>query len=363
MSFTPEPGTPLATYYAQTKPRIGRARTAQPRHARRGDHRPLRDDDRRHGPEPLRPGGGTGGRLRRRRGPPNLLAAIVEWGIGTPEAQLQPDGTPADGVPLGDADLRLRVMGAGEGMELVNPPRAPNWCSRRPSRRITPNRPAPAPACSSPPSTPSHPPTAPSSTATDAPSYSATPPRSRNVAPSRVGDLLPPLRHTATTFQLFRYSAVTWNPHRIHFDETYARERAAVSRCTPTCGRRSPCAASPRASARGGRSRRSPTACASRSTRRPRPSRPGHRGRRRQPDPRAHRGEPLRRGRARGHGVGQQDHGRDRRRAARVDNSTMTTAAGRRRRPIRIGNCSGFYGDRASAMADMARGRHRRPDR
>src|SRR5690349_1872037 len=24
-------------------------------------------------------------------------------------------------------------------------------------------------------------------------------------------------------------------------------------------------------------------------------------------------------------------------------------------RPIRIGNCSGFYGDRASAMADMAR--------
>ena len=40
----------------------------------------------------------------------------------------------------------------------------------------------------------------------------------------RVGDLLPPLRHTATAFQLFRYSAVTWNPHRIHFDETYARE-------------------------------------------------------------------------------------------------------------------------------------------
>ena len=39
----------------------------------------------------------------------------------------------------------------------------------------------------------------------------------------RVGDLLPPLRHTATTFQLFRYSAVTWNPHRIHFDVSYAR--------------------------------------------------------------------------------------------------------------------------------------------
>ena len=40
----------------------------------------------------------------------------------------------------------------------------------------------------------------------------------------QVGDTLPPLKHTATSFQLFRYSAVTWNPHRIHFDERYARE-------------------------------------------------------------------------------------------------------------------------------------------
>jgi hydroxyacyl-ACP dehydratase HTD2-like protein with hotdog domain len=39
-----------------------------------------------------------------------------------------------------------------------------------------------------------------------------------------VGDVLLPLRHTTTTFQLFRYSAVTWNPHRIHIDEAYARE-------------------------------------------------------------------------------------------------------------------------------------------
>ena len=38
------------------------------------------------------------------------------------------------------------------------------------------------------------------------------------------GDLLPRLTHTATPLQLFRYSAVTWNPHRIHFDERYARE-------------------------------------------------------------------------------------------------------------------------------------------
>lgn len=33
----------------------------------------------------------------------------------------------------------------------------------------------------------------------------------------------------------------------------------------------------------------------------------------------------------------------------------MTSAPGRGSRPIRIGNCSGFYGDRASAMADMAK--------
>src|SRR4030095_13309581 len=53
---------------------------------------------------------------------PTLLASIVEWGIGTPEARLQPDGTPDDGdTPLGDGDLGLRAMGAGEEMELVNP--------------------------------------------------------------------------------------------------------------------------------------------------------------------------------------------------------------------------------------------------
>jgi len=45
----------------------------------------------------------------------------------------------------------------------------------------------------------------------------------------RVGDELPPLKHTATPFQLFRYSAVTWNPHRIHFDEPYAREEGHAS--------------------------------------------------------------------------------------------------------------------------------------
>jgi hydroxyacyl-ACP dehydratase HTD2-like protein with hotdog domain len=40
----------------------------------------------------------------------------------------------------------------------------------------------------------------------------------------QVSDTLEPLKHTATPLQLFRYSAVTWNPHRIHFDQPYARE-------------------------------------------------------------------------------------------------------------------------------------------
>ena len=39
-----------------------------------------------------------------------------------------------------------------------------------------------------------------------------------------VSDTLEPLKHTATALQLFRYSAVTWNPHRIHFDAPYAHE-------------------------------------------------------------------------------------------------------------------------------------------
>jgi hydroxyacyl-ACP dehydratase HTD2-like protein with hotdog domain len=46
----------------------------------------------------------------------------------------------------------------------------------------------------------------------------------------QLGDTLPPLKHTATPFQLFRYSAVTWNPHRIHFDAPYAREEGHAGR-------------------------------------------------------------------------------------------------------------------------------------
>lgn len=39
----------------------------------------------------------------------------------------------------------------------------------------------------------------------------------------KVEDTLPRLIQTVTPLQLFRYSAVTWNPHRIHFEEPYAR--------------------------------------------------------------------------------------------------------------------------------------------
>jgi 3-methylfumaryl-CoA hydratase len=36
-----------------------------------------------------------------------------------------------------------------------------------------------------------------------------------------VGDPLPERSHTATNVSLFCYNAAIWNPHRIHYDETY----------------------------------------------------------------------------------------------------------------------------------------------
>lgn len=122
MSFTPEPGTPLAEYYARTQPRAGAVlsrrglgtldRVSIGRYALTiGAADPAHYD-----PAAARTAG-----YPDVVAPPNMLAATVEWGIGTPEAQLQPDGLPPDGdTPLGE-DLGLRVMGAGEEMELVNP--------------------------------------------------------------------------------------------------------------------------------------------------------------------------------------------------------------------------------------------------
>jgi len=38
------------------------------------------------------------------------------------------------------------------------------------------------------------------------------------------GDALPERSHTATNVSLFCYNAAIWNPHRIHYDETYTTE-------------------------------------------------------------------------------------------------------------------------------------------
>lgn len=48
--------------------------------------------------------------------PPNLLSGIMEWGAGHPENELRPDGTYRPGPTSA-----LRVMGAGEEMELLRP--------------------------------------------------------------------------------------------------------------------------------------------------------------------------------------------------------------------------------------------------
>jgi hydroxyacyl-ACP dehydratase HTD2-like protein with hotdog domain len=121
MSFTPEPGTPLAQYYTETRPRIGAVLSRRSlgtldavtigRYAMT-----IGAVDPSHYDKEAAWSAGHADVVA----PPNLLAAMVEWGVGTPESRLQADGTPVDGeMPLGD--LGLRVMGAGEEMELVNP--------------------------------------------------------------------------------------------------------------------------------------------------------------------------------------------------------------------------------------------------
>ncbi len=40
----------------------------------------------------------------------------------------------------------------------------------------------------------------------------------------KVGDRLPERRHTPTNVTLFLYNAAVWNPHRIHYDETYTTQ-------------------------------------------------------------------------------------------------------------------------------------------
>ena len=123
MSSPLESGTPLATYYAQTRPRIGevlsRRRLGALDAVTIGRYAmTIGATDACHYDADAARAAGHSDVVA----PPNMLAAIAEWGIGTAEARLQPDGTPHDGdMPLGDGELGLRVMGAGEEMELVGP--------------------------------------------------------------------------------------------------------------------------------------------------------------------------------------------------------------------------------------------------
>jgi hydroxyacyl-ACP dehydratase HTD2-like protein with hotdog domain len=48
--------------------------------------------------------------------PPNLLTAVVDWGPGAPESELNPDGTAS-----GTAAPGLRLMGAGDEMRILAP--------------------------------------------------------------------------------------------------------------------------------------------------------------------------------------------------------------------------------------------------
>ena len=176
----------------------------------------------------------------------------------------------------------------------------------------------------------------------------------------QVGDVLPPLRHTVTALQLFRYSAVTWNPHRIHFDESYARAeghaglalhshlRAALAlRCvteglgpewqvTNVAYRLRKPVYAPADVAYTARVTEAEGAGMTLELIEENPSgEVGFEGTVRVSRTGAQNTEPSSCG----------DSGSD----------NMTSASRRGQRPIRVGNCSGFYGDRASAMADMAR--------
>jgi acyl dehydratase len=44
----------------------------------------------------------------------------------------------------------------------------------------------------------------------------------RERAPVGVGATLAPVTHATSKVQVFRYSAATWNTHRIHYDKDYA---------------------------------------------------------------------------------------------------------------------------------------------
>ncbi|WP_019631449.1 FAS1-like dehydratase domain-containing protein [Actinomadura atramentaria] len=111
--------TPLGRYYAATKPREGERETRDlgvldaltiRRYALTvGARDPIHHDA----------GAARAAGYADVVAPPNLLAAIFEWGAGTPEDELAPDGTPR--AAADDPGAGLRGMGAGEEMELLAP--------------------------------------------------------------------------------------------------------------------------------------------------------------------------------------------------------------------------------------------------
>jgi acyl dehydratase len=53
--------------------------------------------------------------------PPNMLASIVDWGVGAPESDLRRDGTAHRDDLLAIEEEEVRVMGGGEKMHFHKP--------------------------------------------------------------------------------------------------------------------------------------------------------------------------------------------------------------------------------------------------
>lgn len=53
--------------------------------------------------------------------PPNMLASIIDWGVGAPESELLRDGTAHGDDFLGIEEEGVRVMGGGERMRFYKP--------------------------------------------------------------------------------------------------------------------------------------------------------------------------------------------------------------------------------------------------
>ena len=111
-------GTPLATYFSEMRAQVGQVKTkrlgsldrvAIQRYALTiGSTDPVHFDV-----DAAQAAG-----YRDVVAPPNMLAGTFEWGIGTPEPELNRDGTPDRGS---NAARELRGMGAGEEMTLHAP--------------------------------------------------------------------------------------------------------------------------------------------------------------------------------------------------------------------------------------------------